>query len=173
MAGAEPVIPVRQHQDNGLMHIRIEASALPGRTCAAADFADADDLHVGVQARDRPDKVIGLHPGDSVSATWTLDCTTSTASGNITLTGPYVQNRLGGRFIYLSWVALDGRGRTIMFRRAKLMLDAVPSEVIHAAVRSGCLTGRLRLTDAQGLPLCASVRPPLITWSADRPRGEV
>ncbi|MEV8565358.1 DUF5990 family protein [Streptomyces sp. NPDC051322] len=151
------------------MQIRIEASALPGRTCAATDFADADDIHVGVQARNRPDEVIGLHSGDSASAAWTLDCTVTTDAGDVALTGPYVQNRLGGRFVYLSWVTLDGSGRPVMFRRAKLMLDAVPPEVLDAAVWSGRLTGRLRLTDARGQPVCASVRPPRITWSAEPP----
>ncbi|NEE59503.1 monooxygenase, partial [Streptomyces sp. SID8455] len=31
------------------------------------------------------------------------------------------------------------------------------------------LTGRLGLTDAKGQPLCARVRPPLISWSATTP----
>jgi hypothetical protein len=53
-----------------------------------------------------------------------------------------------------------------MFRRAKLMFDAIPPDVLTAAVRCGQLTGRLGLTDAQGYPLCAHVRPPLIEWSA-------
>jgi hypothetical protein len=38
------------------------------------------------------------------------------------------------------------------------MLDGIPPEVLDA--------GRLRLTDQRGNPLCAAVRPPLITWTA-------
>jgi hypothetical protein len=53
-----------------------------------------------------------------------------------------------------------------MFRRAKLMLDAVSAEVMATAVQVGLLVARLRLTDAHGRPLCAQVRPPLIHWSA-------
>jgi len=53
-----------------------------------------------------------------------------------------------------------------MFRRAKLWLDAVPDEVTTAAVEGGLLIGRLGLTDDDGWPLCASVRPPRIEWSA-------
>ena len=53
-----------------------------------------------------------------------------------------------------------------MFRRAKLMLDAVPPDVLRAAERSGSLVARLGLTDAKGGPLCAAVRPPVVTWSA-------
>lgn len=150
------------------MQIRIEASALPGRTTrSVADFAGASDIHVGVQATDRPDEVVGLHAGDSSSAQWTLDCTATPGPTGATLRGPYIQNRLGGRFVYLSWVTPDDSGRPVMFRRAKLMLDAVDPEVLDAAVLSGRLTGRLRLTDAQGRPVCASVRPPAITWTAE------
>ena len=79
--------------------------------------------------------------------------------------GPYIQGRPGDRFIYLYWGSLDGDRRMDMFRRAKLMLDAVPSEVLAKAAESGVLVGRLRLTDAKGQPMCAAVRPPAIDWS--------
>jgi hypothetical protein len=32
---------------------------------------------------------------------------------------------------------------------------------------SGVLVGRLGLTDPKGGPLCASVRPPVVQWSAE------
>jgi hypothetical protein len=54
-----------------------------------------------------------------------------------------------------------------MFRRAKLMLDAIPAEVLTAAAREGQLVGRLGLTDACGNPRCARVEPPNITWTAE------
>jgi hypothetical protein len=53
-----------------------------------------------------------------------------------------------------------------MFRRAKLMLDAVDPATLDATRRYGHLIGRLTLTDANGRPLSGAVRPPLITWSA-------
>jgi hypothetical protein len=53
-----------------------------------------------------------------------------------------------------------------MFRRAKLWLDAITPSVLERAVQQGALIGRLGLTDPAGNPLCASVRPPLIEWSA-------
>lgn len=53
-----------------------------------------------------------------------------------------------------------------MFWRAKLRLDAVPADVLAEALRTGVLAGELDLTDAEGMPLCASVRPPAIRWSA-------
>ena len=40
------------------------------------------------------------------------------------------------------------------------------TQVLEAAQRSGTLVARLGLTDAKGHPLCASVRPPRVEWSA-------
>ena len=56
-----------------------------------------------------------------------------------------------------------------MFRRAKLWLDAVPEEIMTAAIDGSLLVGHLGLTDSKGWPLCASVRPPQIEWSAAEP----
>lgn len=80
--------------------------------------------------------------------------------------GPYVQGRPGGRFVYLSWGTVDGAGVFSMFRRAKLWLDGIPENVLDTAVNRGRLVARLGLTDSRGQPLCASVRPPLVEWSA-------
>ncbi|MFI2782741.1 DUF5990 family protein [Streptomyces sp. ALB3] len=149
------------------MQIHIEASELPGRTCApGTDFAGFDDIHVGVQRKDRPGELFGLHPGDAARASWTLDCSAVPTAEGVEVSGPYVQNRLGGRFIYLSWGTVDGDGAFTMFRRAKLMMSDVSPDVLEAAARTGHLTARLRLTDAEGRPRCARVRPPDIVWAA-------
>lgn len=137
------------------MRIRIEAVDLPGRTCGGGSH---ENVHVAVQRRDRPAELLDPQPGDAASASWELEV-------GADLKGPYVQGRPGGRFVYLSWGTVDAAGFT-MFRRAKLMLDAVPAPVLEAAARGGLLVGRLGLTDACGEPLCARVVPPRITWSA-------
>ncbi|WP_406470939.1 DUF5990 family protein [Streptomyces sp. NBC_01615] len=152
------------------MRIRIDAVDLPGSTCPApadAAFATYGNIHVAVQRRDRPAEVLEPHPGDAESATWTLDCTATTSPTGTDVTGPYVQNRLGRRFIYLSWGTVDESGVFTMFRRAKLMLDTIPAEVLAAAARDGLLVGRLGLTDTGGTPLCARVEPPRIAWTAE------
>ena len=84
----------------------------------------------------------------------------------VDIKGPYIQGRPGGRFIYLSWGTVDAAGVFTLFRRAKLLLDAIGADVLDAAVQSGRLVARLGLTDAEGQPLCAQVRPPLIDWFA-------
>ena len=155
------------------MRIRIDAFDLPGLThpapvSAYGKVAAYDNIHVAVQRRDRPAALLEPQPGDAPSATWTLVCTTSTSPTGTEIKGPYVQNRLGRRFIYLSWGTVDESGTFTMFRRAKLLLDVIPADVLAAAARDGLLVGRLGLTDAQGGPLCARVEPPHITWTAER-----
>lgn len=119
-----------------------------------------------MQRRDRPAELLDPQPGDAASATWTLECTAIASPTGTEVKGPYVQDRLGRRFIYLSWGSVDESGAFTMFRRAKLMLDAVPADVL-AAAHDGLLVGRLGLTDACGNPLCARVVPPHISWTAE------
>jgi hypothetical protein len=47
------------------------------------------------------------------------------------------------------------------------MLAAVDPDVVRSAEGPGmALEARLALTDACGMPRCAAVRPPEITWTA-------
>ncbi|MBO0914995.1 DUF5990 family protein [Streptomyces laculatispora] len=156
------------------MQIHIEGSRLPGRACGPGGaFAGYENIHVGVQRKDRPGELLGLLPGDAPSASWTLDCTAiapaSASADGVEISGPYVQDRLGGRFVYLSWGTVDENGLFSMFRRAKLMFADIGADTLEAAARSGHLTARLPLSDAKGQPLCARVRPPVIEWSATAP----
>ena len=71
------------------------------------------------------------------------------------------------RFIYLSWGTVDADTTFTMFRRAKLFLADVEPDTIAAADRSGHLIARLRLSDREGLPVCARIRPPIVQWFAE------
>ena len=158
------------------MRIRIDAVDLPGLTCPAPVSADGNvpayrNIHVAVQRRDRPGELLEPQPGDARSATWTLECTAVATPAGTDVKGPYVQDRLGRRFIYLSWGTVDESGVFSMFRRAKLMLDVVPAEVLAAAAHDGLLVARLGLTDTGGGPLCARVEPPHVTWTAESAAG--
>lgn len=152
------------------MRIRIDAVDLPGLVCPpdaqAGDRTAQRNVHVAVQRRNRPTELLDPQPGNAATATWTIECTATASPAGLDVKGPYVQGGPGGRFIYLSWGAIDEAGTFGMFRRAKIMLDAVPAEVADAADRGGLLVGRLGLTDACGAPLCARVVPPTITWTA-------
>ncbi|WP_018504316.1 DUF5990 family protein [Parafrankia discariae] len=156
--------------DLGRIEIRIEATDLPGRDWGPGGDADRyRNLQVAVQRRNRPQDLLDPHSGDAPRAVWTLPAAMTPTPAGLDITGPYVQGRPGDRFIYLSWGAVDSAGTFTMFRRAKLMLDAVDPATLGTTREHGLLTARLALTDARGGPLCASVRPPLVEWSA----GEV
>ncbi|MDI9949670.1 DUF5990 family protein [Rhodococcus sp. IEGM 1305] len=149
------------------MQLVIEATDLPGSSCpAGANFPGYDNIHVAVQRRGAHGDLLGLQSGDATAARWVLDCTVTPTPTGLDITGPYVQGRPGARFVYLSWGTLDADGRFDMFRRAKLMWDAVDPATADAASAAGRITARLGLTDARGNPLCAAVRPPLVEWSA-------
>ncbi len=148
------------------LQTRIEASGLPGRDWYPDGGTARQNIHVAVQPRDSHCGLLGVQPGDAATAVWAFTATSVPARAGIDLTGPYIQGRPGGRFIYLSWGTVDRTGAFAMFRRAKLMLDGADQATLGAARRYGRLIGRLGLTDAQGGPLCAAVRPPLISWSA-------
>ena len=151
------------------MRIRIEGTDLPGSRCGPSPQRPEGhfNIHVGVQRRGKPAELLGLVPGDSPAATWTLDATVTDAPGGETdLKGPYIQGPPGGRFIYLNWGTVDAPGTFAMFRRAKLRLDAVPPEVLRDARQQGFLVARVTMTDPRGNPVCASLGPPFITWSA-------
>lgn len=75
--------------------------------------------------------------------------------------------RATGSSISLSWGTVDEAQGFTLFRRAKLRLDAIDPTVIASTLDLGVLVGRLGLTDHKGHPLCASVRPPMIEWSAE------
>jgi Family of unknown function (DUF5990) len=145
--------------------IQIVGTDLPGR--AWTGEGERRNVHVGVQRRNAPGDLLELRAADAPAVTWTLECTVDPARTPPDVTGPYVQGGPGGRFIYLSWGTVDGAGAFAMFRRAKLMLADVPPEVMAAAMATGRLVGRLRLTDSRGGPICARVRPPLVRWTAE------
>jgi hypothetical protein len=149
------------------MLIRIEGFDLPGRDCGpGSDWPEGHhNIHVAVQGRKGSQDLLGLVGADAASVVWDLSCDVVSPPPEVDLRGLQVQGPPGKRFIYVTWGVLNETGFS-MFRRAKLWLDAVPSDVMEAACSQGTLLGRLGLTDEQGWPLCASVRPPRIEWRA-------
>ncbi|MFE5628208.1 DUF5990 family protein [Streptomyces sp. NPDC056543] len=140
--------------DRTALSLRIVGSDLPGRSCG-----DHSNVHVAVQRGREPE---GAVPADAAEAVWEFTVETLLApDGTRDFRGPYVQGRRGARFLYLTWGEVPPGGAFTMFRRAKLFLDDLPAQ----AVERGSAEGRLGLTDACGLPLCAAVRPPRVRWT--------
>jgi hypothetical protein len=131
------------------MRLVVEGHHLPGRVCGGHR-----DVHVGVQVRRDP---VDLVPGDAVTARWEVDVEVLERDGVLDFRGPAVHGRRGERFVYLTWGEGAGSAYT-MFRRAKLMLDDVPDPC------ASTVTARVHLTDERGLPRCARLRPPALSW---------
>jgi hypothetical protein len=137
------------------VRFRIVGTDLPGRTCGPSpDRPDGyRGIEVGVQ---RGKEVVGAVPADASSASWEFEA--SIRNGK--LSSPYLHGRAGERFVYLSWGERVGEEHR-MFRRAKLHVGHLDV----AAIDGHEVEGRLGLTDGKGNGLCASVRPPRITWT--------
>jgi hypothetical protein len=149
------------------VRIRIECSDLPGRRGGIeADALRRNNVQVGVQRRA---EVVDRFPADAESAMWEFEVDSREIDELLDVGGPYVHGRPGARFLYLSWGAVDG-AEFAMFRRVKLMFGDVPTALLRAAHdREGVLVGRLGLTDRNGGPRDARVRPPDVVWDMYRP----
>jgi hypothetical protein len=149
------------------MRIRIEGHDLPGRPGAPqAESLRLGGVHVGVQRTGpgRVAEVVDRFPVSAERAVWELDVDVRQVDGFLDVGGPWVHGRPGARFLYLSWGAVDGDAFA-MFRRAKLLFGDIPGPLLLAAAAGeGTLVARVALTDAEGGPRCARVRPPDLTW---------
>ena len=142
--------------------VRIVGERLPGRSCGPYE-----DVCVGFMHK------VGCHPDEMVSAdapgaAWETAIEVRERDGAPAFRGPAVNGPPHERFFYLTWIGREAGGPPAMFRRAKLRLDAIPADVLAGALESGVLVGRLGLTACDGMPVCASVRPPAIAWTATR-----
>ncbi|CAM5379469.1 hypothetical protein GCM10010329_14270 [Streptomyces spiroverticillatus] len=136
--------------DKTELKLRLVGHDLPGRDCG-----EFRNVHVAVQRKKDPE---GPVRGDAPEAVW--DLTLDVLPGP-DFRGPYVHGRPGERFLYLTWGEVAPDGTFEMFRRAKIFCAEIPAELLAR----GRAEGRISLTDAKGMPLCAAVRPPTITWS--------
>ena len=150
------------------MVVEIRGRDLPGRRCGPTpDGGSYENIHVGIVRRG---ETIELVPGDAPSARWQLEVTVRSGDdGTLDFGGPFVHGKRGERHLALRWGTLEDDGAFMVFRGAKLRFSDVDPSVLQRALRGGGrLVGSLGLTDEQGWPRCASVRPPDITWSAAR-----
>ena len=147
------------------MIIQIRGHDLPGRSCGPTpEGGTYEDVHVGLA---RGNETIDLVPGDADSASWELEVRVKDGpDGGFDCTGPSVFGTPGERHLGLRWLATGDDGSPFVFRAAKLRLNDIDPDLTRRAVHEGRrLLASLGLTDEQGWPRCASVRPPLVEWS--------
>ena len=169
----------RSGEKLGTLTVVIEGSELPGRTCRPKpDGRFHGNVHVALYSRSKerpaltmpgnPWNATGPVPGDAAAARWEADVTVKRGpDGGFDFAGPFVRGPRDDRHLALAWGDLPGDGTLQLFRGAKLRLVDVDQELIEQALRPGHrLVARIRLTDANGNPICARVHPPYLTWSA-------
>lgn len=120
------------------------------------EFEGRRPVHLGVQAAKRVEQVVA---GDATSAGLRIPLTVVEGrDGRPEFRGSYVAGRRGQRFVYLVWFVPGGE--LPGFRRAKVGL----SHLNWADLAGDELRARLRLTDARGGPVCASLGEDVLQW---------
>jgi ankyrin repeat protein len=155
----------RGARDEPAVTVEIVGSDLPGRSCGPGLAGQMyENVHVGL--KHRKDGVVELVPGDASSATWRFAMTVRRDEDGIDFGGPFVYGRKGERALGLVWGELGLDDGFDVFRAAKLRLEDLDPTLVEQALDTGRrLVCSLGLTDEQGHPRCASVRPPLVAWS--------
>jgi Family of unknown function (DUF5990) len=149
----------------GTVTVEIVGTDLPGRACGPdMDGEWYEDVRVGLA---RGTGTIELVPGDAASARWTFAVEVAMdEDGKLDQRGPFVHGPRGERHLGLRWLRKDADGHDVVFRGAKFRLFEMDSGLFEQALGEGRrLVGTLGLTDEQGLPRCATVRPPVIKWT--------
>jgi hypothetical protein len=145
--------------------VEIQGTDLPGRSCGPdLHGKPCENVHVGLKHRSGP---VELFPGDAASVRWRFEMVVRRdEDGTLDFGGPFVYGRRGERALGLVWGSLRFDDELDVFRAAKLRLeDLDPALVERAVATGGRLVCSLGLTDERGHPICASVRPPLLSWS--------
>ena len=144
------------------MRVEITGVNLPGRTFCRPDGSALENVHVVVQIRRDP---VRLVRADALEAHWELEVDVVRTDTGLDFRGPAVQGKRGDRFLYLTWGEVHADGAFEMFRRAKLMLHRIDAGLIDSAVANGGLAATVDLTGRGGGPRCARVDPPAVVWS--------
>jgi hypothetical protein len=147
--------------------VEIRASDLPGRRCGPnPEGCMYDNVHLGLARRA---ETVELIPGDAPSASWAFEVTVRRDEEDaFDFGGPFVYGRRGERSLGLRWGDLDDEDEFEVFRAAKLRFSDLDPLLVEEALRTGGrLVATLGLTDNFGQPICASVRPPNVTWSVE------
>jgi hypothetical protein len=163
----------------GTLTVVIAGFDLPGLTCAPEPGGQVhQNIHVALTGpgADRPaltvpgGRWLAVEPvrGDAPSARWEVPVTVRRGTDGFDFTGPFVRGDRTDRHLGLAWGDVPGDGTLRLFRGAKLRLVDIDPAIIEEAARPGHrLIARIRLTDARGNPVCARVRSPALTWSAE------
>lgn len=141
-----------------IVTLLIHCRNLPGTQCG-----ERRSVRLGIQ--EDKDVVYDV-PADTESVTFTAPLRIRRKTdGAVDFGGPYVQGPTGQRFIYLCWGERLAAGGWDGFRRAKLLLQSLTWQAVERSLRTDTpLEVQISMTDAKGLPICASLRSDAVEW---------
>ena len=149
-----------ENTDNELT-LLIHCHNLPGTECAGKT-----DVRLGVQ---KGQVVLDDVPaeGEEITFPVPLRVILRGHNGQPDFRGPFVQGRVGERFVYLCWGQRRGEAWE-GFRRAKLPLSQISRPLLEKALQTGKpLHVFLDMTDDRGGPLTASIKEHAMVWRLD------
>lgn len=121
-------------------------------------------LRLGIQAREDVVQDAPCTEGIALFR-FVLEATFEGGDGSVIWRGAYAHGPRADRFIYLCWGAWSEQGWQ-HFRRAKAPLrDLAPILVQRAIHENRPIRARIRMTDAQGEPVAATLKAGQVTWS--------
>lgn len=138
--------------------VQLTCTEMPGLTCGPHSA-----VRVGMQ---RGKEVVEDVPGDTegVVFSFPLRVERHAVSGEPNFLGPYAHGTVQERFLYLCWGERLGPNWN-GFRRAKIQLGGLPWDLVEAAMASGePLKAVVKMTDAKGGPVCATLKPTHLEW---------
>lgn len=141
-----------------LLHLEIHCIALP-----SSHFEGRQGLRLGIQ---RSREVVDDVPADVTEVRFPAEFrVVQRADGGPNFLGPYAHGTPQQRFVYLCW-GTRGQDGWEGLRRAKISLHHLDWSALATAQQHGQpLRARVTMTDPQGEPLCASVKPQQILWT--------
>jgi hypothetical protein len=123
-------------------------------------------LRLGIQERGevRQDVTCTPCPAEGMRFRFRLEAIIDPASGRLMLRGGYAQGPRDARFIYLCWGAW-GDGGWQHYRRAKVPLSGLDLAAIERATSAGQpIRARIRMTDARGELVAATLKSEQVQW---------
>lgn len=157
---------VRPKQAQGpSITVVIRATDFPGKACGPGPKGEMfDDIQVGLAHRR---DTIELVSGGARETGWTFNMTVRRDdAGQLDFGGPFVLGHKDDRHFGLRWVTTSMEEELEVFRVAKLRLADIDRGLLEAAVREKRdLIADVTMTDRDGMPICARVRPPFVEWS--------
>ena len=146
------------------IEVEIHGVDMPGRSCGPRPGGgDCEDVRVGLRWRS---ETVELVPGDAAEARWSLAVTVRETPTGRDFGGPFVSGDRTDRHLALRWFERRPDGTDELFRAAKLrLIDVAPALVDQVLLSGGTLVARVVMTDENGWPRCARVRPPAVAWS--------